>query len=330
MKTQGIAHVAEGRAEIVEYELRDPGPGEILVKARYTCVSPGTELRCLAGKQAGKAFPYIAGYAAVGEVIGRGPGATLADGTPVFIGGTHHAGDYALQWGGHSAYAVTEESGASVLPQGLAMLDAALAKMAAIAFRGYTLARPLAGERVAVVGLGVLGQISARLFTMSGARTVACDVSEKRVAQARAAGVEAHVVRGTLAETMAPHLPQGADIVVDVTGAPQVMAQAVVLGRDVPWDESPWVGPRYVVQGSYPADVALPYHDAFMKQMSFLLPRDNHMSDRRTAIELMAAGRLAVRDLISDIRQPSEAQHTYEQLMDRNGELVTVVFDWGK
>lgn len=51
--------------------LRNPcGPTEVVIRTRYSMISPGTELRMLAGHYgaAGK-FPYVPGYTSIGEII---------------------------------------------------------------------------------------------------------------------------------------------------------------------------------------------------------------------------------------------------------------------
>jgi NADPH:quinone reductase-like Zn-dependent oxidoreductase len=45
-----------------QIEIPEPGVGEVLLEVEYTLISPGTELRCRAGKQDGAVFPFIPGY----------------------------------------------------------------------------------------------------------------------------------------------------------------------------------------------------------------------------------------------------------------------------
>jgi 2-desacetyl-2-hydroxyethyl bacteriochlorophyllide A dehydrogenase len=329
MKAQCIIFSGKDKVEVRDTTVRDPGPGEVLIAAKYTCVSPGTELRCLAGMQSNSpAFPFVAGYALAGEVIKTGEGVDLKPGAKVFCGGTKDAGGINVLWGGHISHAVCKASDVCVIPDGVSLKDASLTRMAAIAFHGYRLSKPVAGERVAVIGLGILGQLSARLHAMSGAHTVCCDMAEFRVKQAAAAGLSAVVVKGTLRETFAPELPNGADIIVDVTGVPAVIGEAVDLAHEVPWDDSLTPGARYICQGSYPDTFAIKYSMAFMKQVSFILPRSDQPRDQRAVLDLMARGKLKVADLLTEVRRPSEAARTYAQLQDRKSPLLTVAFQW--
>ncbi len=329
MKARAIVHVAPNAVEVRDFELRRPQPDEVVVEAHYTCISPGTELRCLAGKQPDAVpFPYIPGYAMTGTVVEAGWASGLEPGDNVYLNGTQDGGALGVMWGGHASHAVARASDCIELPETADLATASLAHLAAIALNGVRVAAPSQGETVAVVGLGILGQLCARLYVQAGCRVVAADKAEARVEQARRAGVEAVCVEGSLEESVQSVLPHGADIVVDATGSAPVLPMAIALARDVPWGDPLLRGARYVVQGSYPDMFAVPYQAAFRKELMFLIPRDCRPSQRREALEKISSGELAVEDLISDVRPPEDAPATYRQLMDPASGLLTVVFAW--
>ena len=329
MKAHCIVHTGIQKAEVAGFELRDPQGDEVLVENYYTCVSPGTELRCLAGKQQGAVFPYIAGYAGAGIVVKKGPDATMKEGTRVFCPGTRESGDLARCWGGHVSHAVISEKNVLPLPGSLSLADASLATMGAIAYHGFRLSRPMAGERVAVIGLGILGQFSARFHAMPGTKTVATDLSKFRVEKAISGGVTAIQGKGTLKETFASVMPEGADIVVDVTGVPAVLKDGLQVVKDLAWDDTPKASPRYLLQGSYPDMFEVSYRDAFFKEVTFLTPRNYQGPDIAAVIELMGSGEISVAGL-AEIREPVDALKSYGQLADRDYPLLTVAFEWKK
>ena len=106
------------------------------------------------------------------------------------------------------------------------------------------------------------------------------------MALARAAGIEAITPDGAIAATVHEVLPDGADIVVDATGAAAVLPQAVASARELGWDDSPLQGARIVVQGSYPEDFSIPYQEAFRKEAHILVPRDMPPRDGAPGKEL--------------------------------------------
>jgi 2-desacetyl-2-hydroxyethyl bacteriochlorophyllide A dehydrogenase len=324
---RAVVFTAVDTVSITDVEIPEPAADEVLVKAAFTGISPGTELRCLAGKQEGSTeHPFIPGYSLAGTVVAAGPEAKIAIGTRVLTSGTARVGGAQRLWGGHVALAVCRAAQVFPLPDSVDLRDASLGTLASIAYHGVCLARPQPHERVAVVGLGCIGQMAARLYAAAGAHVVAADLSEERAAVARAAGIDARPLRGSLVETLGDALPRGADVVVDATGSLPVLAEAIHLAKEKPWDDSLEAGPRYVLQGSYPEDLTFHYRPFFMKEATLLLPRDRQPRDTRAALDLMARGRLVVSDLLSAVRPPEDAPAVYAEL--RAGRLLGAAFDW--
>jgi len=323
---RAITHCVPGKVELRSTSVRDPGPGEILVKAIYTTVSPGTEIRTL--NVAGPQEPFVPGYAAVGEVVAAGPGAGIEPGQHVFCGGTRHAEGLKLMWGAHISHAVRAARECYLLQPQADLLSATLAKLGAIAFHGLRMARVIPGEQVAVIGLGPIGQFASRFYTLAGCQVVATDRIASRVELARRAGVNAVALQGSLAETFRRHFPQGAAVVVDSTGAAQVLDSAVELLREGPWGTDLPTSARFIVQGSYPADISFSYQKAFMKETQMIFTRDGSPADFWTVFGMMERQELRPRDLISQIFKPEEAPQAYQQLQEPNTPLLTIAFDW--
>src|SRR3954470_7039656 len=101
VKARALVATAVHQVEVCDIELPRPLRDEVLVEALYTCISPGTELRCLAGKQRGTTFPFVPGYAMVGKVARAGEATGIKEGTIAFLMGSEHGGGVSLSWGGH-------------------------------------------------------------------------------------------------------------------------------------------------------------------------------------------------------------------------------------
>ena len=328
MQSQAILFHGVNQVTSAAVEIPDPGPGEVLIATKFSVISPGTELRCLAGKQPGPApWPFIPGYSLSGHIVACGAGVDLAPGTAVFCTGTRRASTN-LMWGGHVAHAVAPASTIFPLPDGVNLTAAAALHLAAIAYHGLRLARPLLHEKVVVLGLGAIGQIAARLFTAAGADVLAADLSAVRVALASQAGVRAFAPVGPVAAAVRARLPEGADIVVDATGAAPVLPAAIEIARELSWDDSPTLGARIIVQGSYPDDISIPYQAAFHKEAQIMVPRDMQPRDVRAALDLLLRDRLQLDDLIGAIVSPADAPTIYAQLETRAGAPVTAAFQW--
>jgi 2-desacetyl-2-hydroxyethyl bacteriochlorophyllide A dehydrogenase len=323
-----IAFTGVNEVALREIEPLDRRPGEILVRTELSAVSPGTELRCLAGLQPDSVpFPFIPGYSLVGVVEAADPDSPVQPGQRVFASGTRRA-SITPQWGGQTGQAVLNAVDAFPIPEGLASEAAVLAKLVAIASRGVTLTKPTAETKVAVVGLGPIGLLSARLFQAAGAQVLAVDRIPERRDLASKGGLHTTEPEPTIAAAVQAHFQTLADVVVDATGVAAVLPDSMAAARDLPWmDRDHLDGPTLVIQGSYPGDFCLPYQSAFRKELAVRVPRDNTPKDLKNAISLLAEGKLKVTDLLTEIAPPQAAPEVYAKLRtDRT--WLTAAFRW--
>lgn len=326
MQAQAILFTDVNTVEFQAIEVPDPAPDEVLIQTAYSCVSPGTELRCLAGQQpGGAAYPFIPGYALTGHVIKAGTQSQIAEGSRVFCTGSTRA-SVTRQWGGHVSHAIKPAHETIIVPDNVDLLDAVLVKLGAITYHGLRQSRPLPDEKVVVAGLGPVGQMSARLHALSGAQVWAADFAPERVKLVEPHGVRGVTLQQSLLDTLQPMLVTGADILVDATGASSALCDLIALAKNVPWTDYPIPGARFLIQGSYPGDFAIPYQAAFLKELQFFLPRDTQPRDLNAVMDLLAQQKLVVRDLISAVYEPADSANAYSAL--QKGQLVTLAFQW--
>ena len=69
------------------------------------------------------------------------------------------------------------------VPEPVPMVAAAMSTIAAIALHGIRLGDVEIGQRVAVIGCGLVGQLASRLLTAAGAEVFALDIDQSRVAR---------------------------------------------------------------------------------------------------------------------------------------------------
>lgn len=77
-----------------------------------------------------------------------------------------------------------------LIPETLSFDLAATVTLGAIAMQGVRRAQPTLGETVVVVGLGILGQITAQLLSANGCRVIGTDVDPRRIAIAAENGLD--------------------------------------------------------------------------------------------------------------------------------------------
>ena len=205
--------------DVVVEEIPVPaiGPGSILVQVAYSCVSVGTELssvklsgmplyrRALKQPHNVRRFLDVArdqgllrtvdivrgrlaaglptGYSVAGTVVAVGEEvAAFAVGDRVACAGAGIAN--------HAEYVSAPVNLAVKVPDGLDLDLASTVTLGAIALQGVRRAAPTLGESVAVIGLGILGQLTVQLLRANGCHVIGTDVDQSRVERASAAGME--------------------------------------------------------------------------------------------------------------------------------------------
>jgi predicted dehydrogenase/threonine dehydrogenase-like Zn-dependent dehydrogenase len=90
----------------------------------------------------------------------------------------------------HAAVNVVPRNLVARIPDGVAFDEAAFGTLGAIALQGVRRAEIGLGDRVAVLGLGLLGQITVQMLRSSGAVAIGIDVRADRVARATNLGLD--------------------------------------------------------------------------------------------------------------------------------------------
>jgi 2-desacetyl-2-hydroxyethyl bacteriochlorophyllide A dehydrogenase len=236
MKARALWTVAPGVAEIRTRDLPAPGPGEALVVTRASGISRGTERLVFTGRvpesqwpamraplQRGDfPFPVSYGYAAAG-VVKAGPAALI--GRRVFCLHPHHDAFLAP-----AAMCIP-------IPDTVSDRRAVLAANMETAVNVLWDARPLVGERVLVVGVGVVGLLTAYLLArIPGLDLAVCDLDASRRSIVEALG----------ARFCTPEdAPADRDLVIHASASPEGLKHALARcgfeGRVV---EASWFGDR--------------------------------------------------------------------------------------
>ncbi len=229
---------APGRGEIVAADLAPRQGGEVLVRALYSGISRGTEALVFRGevpesqRQAMRApfqdgdfpGPVKYGYSSVGEVL-EGP--PELEGLTVFCLYPHQ-----------DCYCVPI-SAVRPLPDGLPASRAVLAANAETALNAVWDGRPGHGDRVVVIGAGVVGLLTAWLCQgVPGTEVTVVDIDPGRAEAAEALGL--------VFSSEAP-ADADADLVVHASGQPEGLVSALeAAGMEATVLEVSWFGDRAV------------------------------------------------------------------------------------
>ncbi|MEW6247773.1 MAG: bi-domain-containing oxidoreductase [Nitrospirota bacterium] len=105
------------------------------------------------------------------------------------------------------------------IPDGVDFEEAAFVTLGAIALQGVRQADPRLGERVAVIGLGLLGQLTVQLLKAAGCSVLGSDLDQDRLALAQEFGADAVVRPPDLIEAaLAFSEGRGVDAVIITAG----------------------------------------------------------------------------------------------------------------
>jgi predicted dehydrogenase/threonine dehydrogenase-like Zn-dependent dehydrogenase len=127
---------------------------------------------------------WAVGYSVAGEVTAVGTGVSdLAAGDLVAAAGAGLAN--------HADYVNVPRNLVCRVPPGCELKHAASATVGAIALQGVRRAAPQLGEWIAVIGLGLIGQIAAQLLAAAGCRVIGLDLDPTRVKRALDLGLDA-------------------------------------------------------------------------------------------------------------------------------------------
>jgi 2-desacetyl-2-hydroxyethyl bacteriochlorophyllide A dehydrogenase len=168
------AKSVDGRVEFADLPMPDISEQFVLVRTDYSALSTGTELMLLRNK-----IDVFLGNSATGFVVDKG-----SEVSHVRIG--QRVACYGVPT--HAEYIVAPKHLVAPVPDHVDPSEAAFAGVGTIAVHALRQADLRFGESVAVIGLGILGQLIAQLADASACRVFAVDLLEERCRLLRQSG----------------------------------------------------------------------------------------------------------------------------------------------
>ncbi|MFN8634891.1 MAG: zinc-binding alcohol dehydrogenase [Chloroflexota bacterium] len=322
--------------ELESCELPDvPPPGMLLVEARTSAVSAGTEIANFRGATTYHSAenpdwrdrPYYPGYSLTGVVRAVGEGVT-----------GFAPGDRVAGWGPHASAAVVDAARFARIPDGVSFDHASLTTLTIIVMNAVRLARIELGDRVGVVGAGLIGQLALQLSRISGARpTVAIDPIAARRELARACGATADLDPSAADADDRLERAIGSrelDVVFEATGSPAAFNPAL---RRVTF------GGRLILLGSTRGlvDGFDPYADVHRRGITIVgahieshpeapthFNRWTRANNQRLALDLIADGSLRIEPLIGHRVPGDEGAAVFERLATSRESFSGVLLQW--
>ncbi len=360
--------IRRGLSEIIVAEVADPvaTPHHVLVRPIYSVISAGTETADIhsgsivkevaenpshlrkvweVAKQAGplstivevraKFSEYaVLGYSGAGIVIDKHETVTdLEVGNHVAYGG---------EGTGHGETILTGRNLVARIPATVPFSDACFTTLGSIALNAVRIADISVGDVVAVIGLGLIGQLVSQLVRVHGGVVLAIDVKPDRVELAKQTGADHGLIgsESTPQQILTLTRGRGADcvIVAAASKSPLPVHQATQMSRD---------RGRIVVVGAVPLD--LPRDQMYIKELQVLMARaygpgsydpdyEKRARDYPLAyvrwtenrnmeefLRLMATGRIQLKQLITHEFPLDEAAQAYQTIMNPHMNSLAVL-----
>ena len=360
---QVVQPIAGGPVEVLDVPPPVPNATEVLVRTVASVISPGTERAVTALAQASllakaRARPDLVrqvvrkarseglaatrqavqsklasdlplGYSAAGIVVEAGPAVTgVRPGQLVATGGAGKAN--------HAEFQAVPGLLCATIPDGVSAQDAAFTTITAIALHGLRLADAGPGSKVVVLGLGLIGQLAARLAIAAGCDVAGIDPAgpSRQVAAASAVLALDECGDATTDQVLSWSRSRGADAVLvcaagrssdAVMRVPELCRDraAVVIVGDVglQMDRTPFYERELSLRfaRSYGPGRYEPSYEAWGVDFPAGQVRWTEGRNFEAVLDLLASGRIQVSDLVTHTFDIADADAAY-RLIERRTE----------
>jgi predicted dehydrogenase/threonine dehydrogenase-like Zn-dependent dehydrogenase len=275
----------------------------------------------------------VLGYSGAGILTAKHPTVTgLSLGDPVAYGG---------EGTGHAETILTGRNLVARVPENVPFEHACFSTLGSIALNAVRISQCGLGDTVAVVGLGLVGQLTAQLARLQGAVVIGIDLKPDRIALAQKCGAPLACVAESAVDAVgAITNGRGADCVIIAAAAKSSAPcrQAIQICRD---------RGRIVVLGA--VDMSFPWNDMYLKEIQLLMSRaygpgsyDPEFEKRghdyplsyirwtetrnmEEVLRLISAGQLNVDPLITHRFPLEEGARAYQTIMDPASNSLAVL-----
>lgn len=335
MRGQRLVAFRPNTMKLEAFDLPDtPPPGHLLAETTCTLISTGTELANYTGITVDRramgddwrAKPYRPGYSYVGIVRAVGSG---VEGIAV--------GDRVCGHGPHASVALLAPENVAVVPEGVTDVQAAFVTLLIITMNAVRLAKIELGDRVAAVGLGLIGNLALQQARVCGGMpVVGTDLLAARRTYAEQVGLAAlDPAAPDFGERIGALADAGRfDVVFEATGSPSGLQPALHMAakyaRVVALGSTRGIVEQFDLYGDLhvPGVTIIGAHIMTHPTEANFANRWTMQANRAVALRLLADRRVQVDALISH-REPAEhAADLFALLAERRSEAMGCILDW--
>ncbi|MFT7144088.1 MAG: putative dehydrogenase/threonine dehydrogenase-like Zn-dependent dehydrogenase [Alphaproteobacteria bacterium] len=371
---QVLQNMKTGQMSLTEVPSPQVGAGEVLVATKASLISAGTEKMLidfakksllskaqerpdLVQKVVSKMQrdglastlssvfskleePLPLGYSASGEVIAVGSS----------MKGLYQVGDRVSMAGAgfanHAEVNSVPKNLIAKIPENVPYSHASFATLVAIAMQGVRNSKTTLGDKVMVMGLGLVGQLTMQLLKAAGAQVFAVDFDAERLKTAEETGCDlVHALSAGNTESLVKDFTEGngfdAIIICAATDSNDPLEQAIAYARD-----------KATIVMTGKTGTTIPYADFMKKELNFVISRSYgpgrydstyeqggknypigfvrwcERSNLEEALHLMSTGALKIEPLISHNFPIEDAKDAYAMVLGKDISNMGVVLEY--
>jgi Threonine dehydrogenase and related Zn-dependent dehydrogenases len=333
---------AYNHLEITDMPVPTPKRGEVLVRVE-ACGICGSDVHGLDGSTGRRIPPIVMGHEAAGTVEAVGEGVTrFAKGDRVTFDSTVYCGECPYckigqinlcdnrevigvsegnyrRHGAFAEYVVIPDRIMYPLPADFKFEEAAMLEAVSVAMHGVKVSPVAGGETALVIGAGMIGLLTLQAAKAAGcSRVFIADVDETRLNLAHQIGAD-EVLHCSGAEllTEIKRLTNGCgvDLVLEAVGLNQTVNSAIDCVRKAG---------TVTLIGNVSPEVTLPLQKVVVKQIK-LQGSCASSGEYPEAIELISAGKIKVKPLITAVAGLEEGPRWFDRLHSREPNLMKII-----
>ena len=351
-----IVLTKDNKIEIREYPIIELQKGQVLIQTICNLISAGTELGVQGayseyssswsetesivqppdwvGGIARKVERGL-GYSNVGRIIALSDDLKATESFPFKLG------DVVLSSGNHASHVVVtpEFDHLTSIPHGVSFEEATFGVLGSISIYGIERANLRLGDYVAIIGMGVVGQLALQLARYTGCESlVAIELEAKRLEIAKKAGAT-HTVNsnnGDLEKRIRKITGgRGIDTVIEASGASSAMMLALDMAR---------AGGKVMLLGTpWNRKIEVDFFKLHLKELEVIgchQPRCpkietsyfpwTQSSNRKKILRMIHEGRLNVKQLITHRVPYYEVEEAYRLLREEKDKALGVILLWNQ
>lgn len=329
-----------GKIEVNRVARPTVKPDEVLIQVKRIGVC-GSDIHVYHGLHPYTSYPVVQGHEVGGvvaetgaEVKGFVPGEIVVFMPQVTCGvcypcrhGMYHICDNLKVMGFQTSGAAQEFFAVKAemvlkLPASTSLDEAAMIEPVSVAAHALSRAGDVAGKKVLVLGAGTIGNLVGQVAQASGAAQVLItDISEYKLEKARACGLE-HAInpqKEDLGQAIVDVFgPDKADLILECVGAQDTITQAVANARK---------GSTIIVVGVFGKKPLVDLGLVQDRELSLVGTLMYRKQDYERAIELVAAGKLCLGQMVTHRFDFKNYLQAYEAIEASGGKYIKVMID---